>query len=474
MNLVGREREKQVLEDCLSSGRPEFAVLYGRRRVGKTYLIRQFFAERFSFYATGVTGINNREKLKVFHRQLQEQGDESKDIPEDWFEAFNRLKALLCRESVYREPTSQKRVVFLDELPWMDSGKSDFLPALGFFWNSWGSMQPDLLLIVCGSATSWIISKILQNTGGLYNRITRKIHLQPFSLGECEAFMKANQQEMSRRQIIESYMIFGGIPYYLNFLSPRLSLAQNVEELCIKRTGQLHDEFQMLFSSLFLHYEKHMAVLDALSKSGKGLTRADLEKMKAIGGGAQLTKVLLELEQCDFIRKCSAFGKKEQGMIYQLMDPFTLFWFQFMKENPISSWTAYITSPAYSAWSGFAFERVCLHHVEQIKDALGIRGIESHDYSWRSGAQKDGAQIDLLIDRRDDVINLCEVKFTMEPFEIDLACERNLIHKRDQFRQETNSPKSLYITLISAGGMKKNMHSGCVQNLISGDDLFRR
>ncbi|MBQ8162374.1 MAG: ATP-binding protein [Clostridia bacterium] len=474
MILVGREYEKQVLEDCLSSGRPEFAVLYGRLRVGKTYLIRQFFSERFSFYATGLTGTSNREKLKVFHRQLREQGDENKEAPEDWFEAFSRLKALLCRESVYREPTSNKKVVFLDELPWMDSGKSDFLPALDFFWNSWGSTQPDILLMVCGSAASWIISNILQNTGGLYNRMTRIIHLRPFSLGECEEFMRVNHLEMSRRQIIESYMVFGGIPYYLNFLSPRLNLAQNVEELCMKRTGQLHDEFRILLSSLFLHHEKHAAVLNALSKSGKGMTRADLEKMKAIGGGAQLTKVLLELEQCDFIRKYYAYGKKGNGMIYQLVDPFTLFCYQFMNEHPISSWISYTASPAYNAWSGFAFEMVCLHHVAQIKDALGIRGIESQDYSWRSSKQKDGAQIDLLIDRKDDVINLCEAKFTTEPFEIDLACERNLIHKRDLFRQETDSPKSLFITLISASGLKKNMHSACVQNTISGDDLFRR
>ena len=473
MLFIGREKELQTLNDCLHSGRPEFVVIYGRRRVGKTYLVRQFFAERFSFYATGAVRISAKEKLKLFHRQLREQGGNWQDTPEDWFEAFSRLRQFLCNEGVYREPTAARRIVFLDELPWMDSSRSDFLPALDYFWNSWASMQSDLMLVVCGSATSWIIEHILNNTGGLYNRITRRIHLQQFSLRECEQFFRFSQFQIPRQQIIESYMVFGGIPYYLNYLNPRLSLAQNVEELCVKPSGQLYDEYNLLLSALFLHHEKHAAILETLSARGTGMTRAELEKHSDIGGGGQLTKALLELEQCDFVRKYKDYSRNTQRQIYQLKDPFLLFCFRFLKKRELSSWITFRQTPAFYAWSGIAFETVCLHHVEQIKEALGIRGIETYEYSWRSERRKDGAQIDLVIDRKDNVINLCEMKFTQEPYDMNQDAERELIHKREVFREETGLQKALFLTLVSAQGTRNQCQPECIQNLITGDDLFR-
>lgn len=472
MELIGRTREQKLLQSCLESRRPEFLVVYGRRRVGKTYLIREYFNGRFAFYATGISNEKTRMQLRVFGEALQNYGSTEPTIPKDWFEAFGRLKELLQEESVAKDPLSGKKVVFLDELPWMDTARSDFKSALDYFWNSWGSSQEDLLLIVCGSATSWIIENILSDSGGFYNRITRQLHLEPFHLKECEQLLNANGMSMTRRQIMESYMIFGGIPYYLNCFDRRLSLAQNVEELCFQETGQLHFEFHRLFHSLFKNSEKHIAIIRAMAERQYGVTRTELAATEDIGDGQPLTKALLELEQCGFIRKYKNYTREKSGYYYQVIDPFVLFHLRFMENARLSSWLTYLNSPGYYSWGGNAFEVVCLNHIPQLKAALGISGVETMEYAWRSKSKNPGAQVDLLVDRRDDVINLCEMKYTLEPFEIDAPYETQLLTKQQLFREETGTKKAIHLTLVSASGLKQNSHSGVVQTLLTADDLF--
>ena len=301
--MIGREKEKKILQDCLNSKRPEFLAVYGRRRVGKTYLIRNFFREHFSFYTTGVAKLNTRQQLRVFHEALQKYGDESRAMPADWLEAFSRLEKLLSRPDVPREYQSGKRVVFLDELPWMDTARSGFRSALDYFWNSWASTQNDLIFIVCGSATSWIINHIVKDTGGFYNRITRQIRLMPFCLSECEQLLASNGMHMTRKQIIECYMILGGIPYYLNYLVPQLSLSQNIDMLFFQENGPLRYEYHQLFSSLFKNAANHIKIIEALSTKRSGLTRMELLSCGNIPDGKELTKCLDELEQCGFIRR---------------------------------------------------------------------------------------------------------------------------------------------------------------------------
>jgi hypothetical protein len=473
MRIVGRKREQVIIQDCLESPRPEFLVVYGRRRVGKTYLIREFFHNRFSFYASGVPREKTKKQLKYFQESLKEYGTEESKIPADWTEAFSRLRKLLESEKVTRDPFSGKRVVFLDELPWMDTARSDFKTALDYFWNTWGSAQPDLLLIVCGSATSWIITHLLNDRGGFYNRVTRRIHLVPFSLQECELLMQENQTNVSRRQILMGYMVFGGIPFYLNLLDSRLSMDQNVEELVFKEQGDLRYEYERLFDSLFRNAEKHMAVIRALSGRQGGLTRTELAAMPEIGDGEPLTKTLSELTECGFIRKYSHFSKPKQGSLFQIVDPFILFCLRFPPEKMKGSWLSMIHTPEYYAWRGLAFETLCLNHVDQIKGILGIQGVQSQEYSWRSRQSDPGAQIDLMINRRDDVINLCEMKFTTEPFSITPEFERQMIHKMETFRKETGSRKAIHLTLISAEGISAGGNRGSVTQIITGDDLFR-
>lgn len=472
MRIIGRIKEQDVLNSALHSGKAEFYVVYGRRRVGKTYLIKEYFNQKFSFYATGIANEKTRFQLRAFNLALKQYGCKEQTIPKDWFEAFERLKTILDDPMVYRDPISKKRVVFLDELPWMDTARSDFKSALEFFWNSYGSSQGDLLLIVCGSATSWIISNILLAKGGFYNRITGQIHLYPFSLNECEELLRFNGHSMTRKQVVECYMVFGGIPYYLNCLDKRRSLAQNIDEVCFTEQGQLHYEYENLFRSLFKNCEKHVAIIKTMAKVKAGILRTELAKVKEIGDGETLTKALLELEQCGFIRKYKNYTKDKSGFYYQIIDPFISFALNFLQEPRFSSWLTFINTPAYYNWCGNAFETICLNHLDSIKRALGISGVETMSYSWRSKEQRPGAQIDLLIDRKDEVINICEMKFTNEPFEIDSKYEKNLQNKIYAFRNETLSKKALHLTLISASGLKNNEYTNVVQNVLTTDDLF--
>lgn len=472
MKIIGRKREKDNLMQCLLSNRPEFVAVYGRRRVGKTYLIREFFNRQFSFYSTGLSDEKTKGQLRAFHVSLCSYGYENNTMPKDWFEAFTRLRELLESDKVYREPINNKRVIFLDELPWMDTVKSDFKSALDYFWNSWASAQEDLVMIACGSATSWIISNLLTDKKGFHNRITRRIHLAPFSLAECEQLFALNDIVMTRGQMIESYMVFGGIPQYLNLFDSRLSLTQNINELCFNEYGYLHDEYHNLFYSLYDRPEKHMAILEALARNRDGLTRTELSKEKEIGGGSILTKDLRELEECGFIRKFINCTKGATESFYQLIDPFTLFSIRFINNKKINSWNEYINTPGYHAWRGNSFEIVCLNHMDQMKAALGISGIETNEFAWRSSEFEKGAQIDLIIRRKDGVTNLCEMKYTNEEYSIDADEYEKLQNRMVQFQKSTDSKDAIHITLVCGNGYKQSKYSGIVQNVILGDDLF--
>ena len=472
MSLIGRKREQDLLDRCLQSGRPEFVAVYGRRRVGKTYLVRKYFKDGFAFYATGVANGKTREQLKAFHAKLREYGDPERTIPKDWFEAFSRLASLLGNEGVQKDRASGRVVVFLDELPWMDTPRSDFKSALDFFWNSWASARDDLVLVACGSATSWMISNLINDYGGFHNRVTRQIRLEPFNLAECEEYYRSEGIAFSRRQMVESYMVFGGIPYYLTLIDRRSSLAQNIEQLCFSQTGELRLELSRLYRSLFRHGDRHLQIVRALASRQGGLLRAELERVDGIGGGKSLTTALAELEQCGFIRKYRDFAKESRGHHYQVIDPFTLFSLRFIEGGDIGSWMAFINTPAYVAWSGMAFELVCLLHVDQIKSALGVGAVRTNQAAWHSSKADPGAQIDLLIDRADGVVNLCEMKYSSKEFAIDKSYAQTLQNKLAAFQEETKTTKAIHVTMVTASGLAHNAYWNVVQNELTADDLF--
>ena len=472
MNILGRRKEQDLLQACLESKRPEFLAVYGRRRTGKTYLVKEYFRNQFSFYATGVANVSTKEQLEVFGDTLKRFGCREKARPKNWIEAFSRMRDILESDNVKRDAYTGKRVVFLDELPWMDTARSDLKTGLDYFWNSWGSTQPDLLLIVCGSASSWIIENVLNDNGGLYNRVTRQIQLKPFTLHECEELCALNGINISRKLLLESYMVFGGIPYYFNMLDKRLSIPQNIDNLLINENGELHYEYERLFKSLFKKSEIHRTVIDILSNRRYGYTRTEIIEALGINSGNALTSALSELEQCGFIRKYKISAVSKQGFVYQITDPFILFYHNYVRNMKKESWVKYINTPGYYAWCGNSFETVCLNHIAQIKNALGISGVETNEYTWKSRKTTPGIQIDLIIDRADGVINLCEMKYSSDEYVIDSAYEKELFRKMEVYRQETSTDKSIHITLVTVNGLKKNEYSGVVLNTITATELF--
>ena len=469
--IIGRKEEQQILRSAVQSENSEFVAVYGRRRVGKTYLIRETFGYKFTFQHTGLAKGNTKEQLFSFAISLRDAGYDDCPIPKSWLEAFSLLSTYL------KNSTDEKKIVFLDELPWMDTPRSNFISAFEHFWNGWASARKDIVLIICGSATSWIINKVINDHGGLHNRVTKQIALQPFTLKECEMFAQSKGLEMSRYQLAECYMVFGGIPYYWSLLEKGLSLAQNIDKIIFAKNGKLSNEFDQLYASLFKSPEQYIDIVTALGKKKVGMTREEIIAATDKYSNGALSKVLDELEYCGFIRKYNGFDKKSKQAIYQLIDNYTLFYFKFIQQNENNDehfWSASIDSAMHRAWSGLAFERLCMAHTQQIKAALGIAGVLSNVYSWRKEADEtsDGAQIDLLIDRKDQVINLCEMKYSLSEYIIDAEYEQKLRNKKSVFIDTTNTRKAVHLTMVTTFGIKANAHSGIVQNEITLEDLF--
>ena len=375
MQLIGREREKEELTRLSDSTQAEFVVVYGRRRVGKTFLVRSFFDDNFTFYATGLARANRKEQIQNFYASICSYSKEKFEQPKDWYETFDLLKQVI---SVSKK---KRKVVFLDEMPWMDTQKSEFQKALERFWNSWGCMQHNLLFIVCGSAASWIVKNIIRNKGGLHNRLTCQLHISPFTLSETKQYLNSQGINWGEELTAECYMILGGIPYYLHLLNRSLSLAQNIDRLFFSADALLQDEFSNLFSSLFKKSDRYERVISFLNKKRTGYSRAEISVACDSGNGGGLTRMLDELEQCGFIRKYKPLNSRES--IYQLVDFFCLFYYQFINGSKFydkDAWLHLQATPRYNSWIGLSFERVCFAHIPQIHKALGINGIATKTY----------------------------------------------------------------------------------------------
>lgn len=471
--MIGREEEKKLLRSFMEVDRPVFAAIYGRRRVGKTYLIRSVFEGRFTYQLTGIANVETNQQLVNFHAALVRYFPHFEDRPvaADWFAAFQYLIQAL---EGMDEPG--KKVLFLDELPWLDTPNSGFISALEHFWNSWASARSDVVLIVCGSAASWMINQLINNTGGLYNRVTHRVALEPFTLAECEAFFRAKSPGYDRYQLLQLYMVFGGIPFYLELIDPQKSAAQNINDLCFSPRGMLRNEFEKLYASLFKKADKHIAVIEALAQKAKGLRRDELLKAAGLPDGGNSTLVLREMEESNFIRKYNAFGKKKHSSFYQLADFYSLFYLRFIKHHNRMDedfWIKGLDNPAVRAWSGYAFEQVCLNHLRQIKNALGIGSVQTQSSAWAGSDGAESAQIDLVIDRRDQVMNLCEMKFSVTPFTIDRQYAEDLRRKIGIFKASAKTTKAAWLTFITTFGLAPNAYAqSLVHQSLTMDALF--
>ena len=469
--IIGRKKEQAELKRYMESSRPEFIAVYGRRRLGKTFLIREYFGNDFLFYFTGTVGGKRLEQLKAFDTAIKQYGGAASVPSKNWMEAFLKL-----RELIETAPAKERQVVFIDELPWLDTKNSDFIRALDYFWNSFASARPELLFIVCGSAASWVVKKLFKNRGGLHNRVTGRIHLAPFSLRECEEYFTYKGVVMNRYQIAETYSVFGGIPYYLSMFIPSLGAMQNVDRLLFEEDAPLRDEYDELYYSLFSEPERPLLIIEALAEKRYGMTREELVKRTGIPEGGHFSANIEALEQSDFITRYTDFTRPVNNAYYRLSDPFSLFWRYFGKEGKESKddyfWTNRRQDGERRAFSGYAFEEICLSHIPQIKKKLGISGVSSRVTAWRSKGAKPGAQIDLIIDREDGVINLCEMKFTSNPYTITKDDDESLFRKLRVFAEETQTKKALHTTMITTYGLTMKGYRGSVQSEITLDDLF--
>lgn len=474
--IIGRKLEQNLLAEYCETAKSELIAIYGRRRVGKTYLVKQFFDNNFDFCFTGSFETPRITQLKLFKNELERYSHRKWQKPKDWDEAFNQLRDYLS--SLGKE----RIIVFLDELPWLDTPKSGFLSAFSYFWNSWASTVDGLKLIVCGSATTWMLSKFIGDKGGMHGRVNRQIYLRPFNLCETEQFLESKNIDWDRYQIVEAYMTMGGIPYYLDMLEGNLSLNENVDHLFFDEGAALRTEYDFIFRSLFKNSKVYRSVVELLATKRHGMERKEILQAMKMDDGGMLTEVLDNLCKCDFIRRYAAFGKKEQGQIFQLIDLFSLFHLQFVEKSngqDTRFWSNMQDNPRRQAWQGYAFEQVCLHHVPQIKQKLGITGVLSEVCSWacksfvdKNGTEYKGTQIDLVIDRRDETVNLCEAKFSVEMYAITEDYAERLKSRKETFRAVTGTRKSLHTTLITTYGLKRNKYSQVVQNEVTMDDLF--
>lgn len=470
-NIIGRKKEIQRLNSINQSTKSEFLAVYGRRRVGKTFLIREYFNYTFDFQISGLANADTKQQLFNFDTALQKQSSLVFQAPSvHWLEAFQRLIAHL------ESTKTNKKIVFFDELPWFDTQASDFMMGLEHFWNAWASNRKDVLLIVCGSAAAWMLNELINNSGGLHNRITQRMKIEPFNLQETEEMLVAKNAAFDRYQIVQLYMVLGGIPYYLEAIEPNLSATQNIQALFFDKSALLKNEFYNLYRSLFRKYEVYEKVVEVLSTKNEGLQRGEIIKLSGVASGGTLTKVLADLEESGFISSYIAFDQKQKNTIYRLSDFYTAFYFKFIKDGVHqgeNTWLNLIDNPLHRAWQGFTFEQVCLDHVVQIKKALGISGIQSNHASWRGKTETKKAQIDLLIDRRDQVVNLCECKFSLDTFTIEKDYAERLRSKISVFKEVTKTKKAVFLTMITTYGVERNQYANAlVQNEIMMDDLF--
>lgn len=471
--LVGRIREKNILEEALLSEEAELIAVLGRRRVGKTYLVNHVYKKQLVFEVTGIQNATRNRQLKNFTYQLSASSGKKIALPKDWFDAF-----VLLIDYLKTLPKEEKKVIFLDELPWLATRRSGFLEGLSFFWNSWAVKQ-NIVVVICGSAASWMIQKVVNHKGGLYNRITRRIHLQPFNLSETEAYLRNRNIFLDRYQIAQLYMAFGGIPHYLKEIKAGKSAAQNIDAICFAEDGILRQEFSRLYPALFENAERHIAVIRALADKKSGLTRKQIIEKAKLSDGGGIKRILDELLHSGFISNYYPFKKQKKNMLYRLTDEYSLFYLHFIEDKMNQGkgiWQNLSQTQHYKSWSGYAYKSLCLKHVEQIKQALSIGGVHTEVSSFyqKGTAHTSGVQIDLLIDRKDHVINIFEIKFYNAPFTLTKSYAQTLREKIGLFQAATQTSKQIFLNMITTFGVLPNEHSlGLVTQALDLDDLFR-
>lgn len=470
--IIGREQEIKKLSTAVDRVRPEFIALYGRRRVGKTFLINQMFRNQFAFKMTGVIEGTLKDQFTAFVDAMNDYGFDVPEQPKDWMQAFIMLKNALKK----KVNNGEQCIVFIDELPAMDAEGSNVAGAVGYFWNSWASQYDNFVFIICGSATSWMITNVIDSKGGLHDRITVEMPIHPFTLKETEQYLEYQHFLWNRQMVLQAYMIFGGIPYYLSLLDKEESLVQNVDRLFFSQDIQMRREFRRLFNTLYKNPEKYIDIIKALNKSRKGLTREEIASELKCSNNGHLGKQLEDLVCCDLIRKNIVREKeiKRKDAIYQLCDFFSLFYLTFIERAEVEQqyWSHHINTPEVNSWMGLTYERICMAHIQQIKHSLHLDTISTLSYSWRSKTSTPAAQIDIIIERADKIVNICEVKYCQYEYNLDKDEYERINKRKNAFIQETGLRHTPWLTMITTEGVARGKYSEMIQTQVTLDDLF--
>ena len=470
--IIGRQAEIKRLTASVNSSRAEFIALYGRRRVGKTFLINQMFRNQFAFKMTGVIEGSLKDQFTAFADAMNDYGFDMPEQPKDWMKAFIMLKNALKQ----KVNSGERCVIFIDELPALDAENSNVAGAIGYFWNNWASQYDNIIFIICGSATSWMITNVIDSKGGLHDRINVEMPIHPFTLKETEQYLEDKQFVWNRQMILQTYMVFGGIPYYLSLLDSEESLVQNVDRLFFSQDIQMRREFRRLFNTLYKNPDRYIDIIKALSKSRRGLTREEIAEVLKSANNGHLGKRLEDLVYCDLIRKNIVREKeiKRKDAIYQLCDFFSLFYLTFIDRAEVEQqfWAHHINTPEVNSWMGFTYERICMAHIWQIKHALRIDAISTLNYSWRSKTTTPAAQIDIIIERADKIVNICEVKYSHDEYNLDKEEYDKICKRKNTFIQETGLRHTPWITMITTEGVAQGKYSEMIQSQVKMDDLF--
>lgn len=470
--LIGRNDEWAQLEDCMQSPRSEFVTVCGRRRIGKTFLVDRFFDGVYDFSFTGGHKLSTKQQLRNFGKALKQYAGEKQPALNDWFDAFDALEEYLAKL-----PDDRKKVIFIDEMPWIDTQRSDFVEALENFWNGWANRRYDIVLVASGSATSWMADNLFENQGGLHNRITTRLDLKPFSIKETEEYLESMNFKWDRYQILQCYMFTGGVPFYLSLMRPRYSAAQNIDRLFFNDKAPLRNEFDELYNALFSHAESYIKIVEILYGHKEGLARQEIA-CRAKFNGTYLNTILKNLEQCSFIAKRTVYGDKEKSL-YRLTDHFTLFYFKFrehLAEGSEEWWCSHLDDDGVESWEGLAFELVCLQHRRQIKKALEIGAVNTSFYTWKCKSDENlgtpGAQVDMVIERADRIVHLCEIKFSRGEFIIKKDYEARLRQRMSIFRQLTGTKYAIHNTFLTTYGVLDGKYKSIVDEELLMDALF--
>ncbi|MDN3506935.1 MAG: ATP-binding protein [Simkaniaceae bacterium] len=462
-DIFGRKEEIASFRSILSSKEAEFLALYGRRRVGKTFLVREFFSNKGMYVEiTGQKDGELHQQLENFSRQFSKGFYDNIPLqpPKSWKEAFSLLTT-----HIQKIPKRQKCILFFDELPWLAGRKSGFMQALDFYWNRYWSSSKNLIVIVCGSAASWMLDHLVNAKGGLHNRLTKTILLKPFNLTESSEYLKHRHVNLNTKQFCDIYMTCGGIPYYLKQIEKGKSATQNINRLCFQKDGLLYNEFDRIFPALFNHSEQHFSIIKAIASASSGISREDLLKKTKMASGGTFRKRLHELEAAGFIQAYCPYGFKRKSQFYRLIDEYVLFYLHWIYpiklkgiEQGKTYWQTKAKTPSVLSWAGYAFEMICLKHVDEIRKSLGLEGIHieigSYRYVPKTKSKERGVQIDLLFDREDGVITLCEIKYSQKKLVFDKSMAKQLAEKIDRFEKHFSTTKSVSLAMITMHGIK--------------------